>query len=48
MLCGNCFSRTDCKNHQVLEGRGKKVRVGRSTIGAAGLGLFAGEAIKEG
>jgi hypothetical protein len=49
-LCLSCFSKfkSDCRNHQVMEGGRKKVRVGRSTVGGAGLGLFAGEPIRAG
>lgn len=36
-----------CRNHQLLDGKKKRVRVGKSVIPGAGLGLFAGENIKK-
>lgn len=48
LLCRLCFldkSDKKCRNNQILLGQFKRVRVGRSTVGDAGLGLFAAEKV---
>jgi hypothetical protein len=50
LICSSCFGedlKKQCANHGILRGEFKRVRVGRSTIPGAGLGLFAGEVIQK-
>lgn len=52
-ICTGCFESNDscqkncCKNNKILKGEKKLIKIGRSNIGEAGLGAFAGEFIQK-
>ncbi len=46
LLCEGCYrEQSKCRNKGITERRFKKVKIGKSTVTGAGLGLFAGEEI---